>query len=766
MKLKEKTGDKYIFQYKKETGHIPLPAAMILSAVFGYLAAGTNIGGSGVPLCVSAAAVLSPWNSLAAFAGAAVYMLKENTVSSSVTELIAMPAVIIAKAFMSAVLGRKLSPHILGILSGMAYVICGIIVSFSDKIRTALIFAVAFRGIICGAAVFLCMKVKYAADDNAVFSRENRYALAAVYVLAICTLCGADMGTLNAGRIAGGFIALEITYRAGCGSGGASAALASFAAGAASPAFLASSPIPICSALAAGCFRKKGKLAAAAAFLIAGSAGALIYGMPADALNLLADMSAASILFCAVPDRFLRKFFPESYPVGGTVSAAAVQYGERLKFAASVVADVRKSFSAASEILYGKEIRQDISGQVCKKVCSSCRNSAFCCENEEKRIENYFRAAEKILAEKGSVTVRDLHGSLDICPHRELLAETFNIEFYRQTAEKRLSDASRCMMEITSEQLESTEKMLYALGSTGDIFPFCDEELSYAVNEIVSAAGASNAHSALFTDRNGRVYIECFFEGKLIISPRELTEKLSAAADRELALPVSFRPERTTRMYFHEQENFAAEIGSAGASGRGSVSGDLGAVFEDGLGNLYVMLSDGMGSGARAAAESCMTVSAAVRMIRAGLGTEAAVKLVNILLLTKSSEEYFSTIDLLAVDLFTGKAEIIKLGAAQTFIKSCGAIRTVESRTTPVGIVSPAEIERRRFHFSDGDEVVMMTDGICEECFPEIRELMLSTGVTAQDCAERIIGIAEKNMDGDPCRRDDKTVYVVKLHKI
>jgi len=43
---------------------------------------------------------------------------------------------------------------------------------------------------------------------------------------------------------------------------------------------------------------------------------------------------------------------------------------------------------------------------------------------------------------------------------------------------------------------------------------------------------------------------------------------------------------------------------------------------------------------------------------------------------------------------------------------------------------------------------------------------MLSLGVTAQDCAERIVAEAEKGKEDDPSRHDDKTVYVVKIHKI
>ena len=51
-----------------------------------------------------------------------------------------------------------------------------------------------------------------------------------------------------------------------------------------------------------------------------------------------------------------------------------------------------------------------------------------------------------------------------------------------------------------------------------------------------------------------------------------------------------------------------------------------------------------------------------------------------------------------------------------------------------MGIVGSCEIDKRTALLSDGDEVVMITDGICEECFPRVRELMLSLGVKAKLC--------------------------------
>lgn len=765
MALKEKINHEPEEKLKiNEKNRLPASAEILFSALLGSLAAGTNFGGSGAPLCVSAAAVLSPLNGFAGFAGTMAYLFLHEKVNSAVTEIIAIPAVILSKALISAVFGKQLSPCARGILAGAAYFICGMIAAFYLKITAALVMALAFRGIICGAAAFLTGKVISAAQEGRAFLPENRIALSSVYVLLICMLCGLSMGTINAGRAFGAFIVLSAAYKAGSGSGGAAAALTAFAAGTASSALLPSSPILICSALVSGFLRRKGRLAAALSFLGFGLAGSLIYGMPSDVLKLLADMTAAAVLFCALPDRFYRR---SSVKSAGISSVPVMQYGERLRFASAAVSDVRESFSKAAGVLeQHEENDRDISGEVCERVCTGCRTSAFCGENENKRTYNYFRYTENILKKRGFVTERELHKILDCCPRRSDLAEAFNFSFRKLQSERRFAENSECMREITAEQLESTENMLHHLGMGAELFPCCDEELSGYINEIISGAGAKNSRTAVFSDTEGRVYIECFYEGMLNVKLNELTEKLSEAADRELAAPEAVSLGGITRLCFHEPENFAADIGNAKVNGREDTSGDQGTVFRDGFGNLSVLLSDGMGSGARAAVESCMTVSVVARMMRAGLGPEAAVRLINLLLLTKSSEECFSTIDLLTVNMFTGKAEIIKLGAAQTFVKTNGTVKTVESWSTPVGIVSSVEINRRSIQLSDGDEIVMMTDGICEECFPKVRELMLSVGVTPQECAERIIGAAETGKESNLYRQDDKTVYVVKIHKI
>ncbi|MCH5349230.1 MAG: SpoIIE family protein phosphatase [Oscillospiraceae bacterium] len=762
MKVKEKNKTISVAAENIEEKTLSGAAGFFLSAFFGFLAVCTDLGG-GAPLC-AAAAVLSPLNGFAAFGGTMIYVLLNGAVGMYITEMIAMPAVILSKALIVSVFGRRLSPAVSGLLAGLAYFICGGIAAFAYKATAALLLALAFRGILAGISAFFVEKALSRTEQGGFcLTEENRVSAAFTYALLICMLCGISFGAVNAGRAAGAFFTIAAAYRFGCGAGGAAAALTAFAAGTASVGLISSSPILVCAGLAAGVPRKTGRHASAAAFVGLGLAGALIYGMPRDSVNLLWDMLISAGVFCFLPDRIYRK--PSLKPAVKNSAAVGIQ-GSRMKFAAEMVSDVRENFEKAWSLLNRGDKEHDISSEVCSKVCQICRSSAFCGENDEYRIGNYFRPAEDILEKKGVISEKELHEALECCPNKNALAEAFNAAFRKSQSEKRMSEAALYMREAASEQLIGMEKMLGSLSRDTELFPVCDQELSLRVCEILSETGAGCPSAAVFFDVAGRLYIECFYEGNLNITNKKLTEKLSSVTERDLDMPEVFSSGNTRHLCFHELPVFSAEIGQASVSGRDGTSGDYGTVFRDGFGNVGILLSDGMGSGARAAVESCMTVSLMMKMMRAGLGTETAVRMINLMLMTKSAEECFSTVDLMTINLFTGKAEILKLGAAQTFIKTGGTVKTIESRSTPVGIISSVEISRFGARLSDGDEVVMITDGICEDIFPRVRELMLSMGVTAQDCAERVIAAAEKEKETSLYKQDDKTAYVVKIHKI
>lgn len=93
------------------------------------------------------------------------------------------------------------------------------------------------------------------------------------------------------------------------------------------------------------------------------------------------------------------------------------------------------------------------------------------------------------------------------------------------------------------------------------------------------------------------------------------------------------------------------------------------------------------------------------------MSLDASLKLVNSALLVKSGDESLATIDITGVDLYTGKAEFYKAGAAPTFLRKSGKGGYVESSSLPVGILGGVNFEKNAVTLRDGDVIVMVSDG-------------------------------------------------------
>ncbi|MDE5569588.1 MAG: SpoIIE family protein phosphatase, partial [Ruminococcus sp.] len=155
------------------------------------------------------------------------------------------------------------------------------------------------------------------------------------------------------------------------------------------------------------------------------------------------------------------------------------------------------------------------------------------------------------------------------------------------------------------------------------------------------------------------------------------------------------------------------------------ISGDSSSVFADGTGVNYIVLSDGMGSGKNAAIDSHLVIGMFRRLICGGMSCSSAIKLVNSIMVTKSREESFATLDVVKIDLDTCQMTSIKSGAAATIIRKGEDVIKISSPTFPIGISTQAELYISEHELAKGDMIVMFSDGITENAYLFIKELLL-----------------------------------------
>lgn len=227
----------------------------------------------------------------------------------------------------------------------------------------------------------------------------------------------------------------------------------------------------------------------------------------------------------------------------------------------------------------------------------------------------------------------------------------------------------------------------------------------------------------------------------------------------ELERPVRPAELRTPR--------YELRLGVSGYAKEGGVSGDSYLCTELRKGEYMMVLSDGMGKGQKAAEESVLTVNTLHQLLRAGFEAELALNIINSVLLVKSTEEIFSTVDLSLINLYSGRMKLYKIGAAASFIKRGTAVQMVKVATLPVGIVDRIPIECLEVGVRKGDQIITVSDGITEAnpSDPELgwlREaISLMTTQDAQTIADRIINLAVQQWGIR--ERDDMTVLVVSV---
>ena len=170
-----------------------------------------------------------------------------------------------------------------------------------------------------------------------------------------------------------------------------------------------------------------------------------------------------------------------------------------------------------------------------------------------------------------------------------------------------------------------------------------------------------------------------------------------------------------------------------------------------------------MGSGTTAAKESNETVRLLEGMLVAGIDKETAVKLINSVLILKSYDENFATIDMLVFDLYTGMGEFIKTGSAGSYIKKGKKVVCLKSSSLPTGIVGGIEPGKSRMRFSKGDIIIIASDGVTEVIRDDswIREVLKNLqDVSAQAISEILMSKALSLVTE---HTDDMTVLAVKI---
>ncbi len=333
----------------------------------------------------------------------------------------------------------------------------------------------------------------------------------------------------------------------------------------------------------------------------------------------------------------------------------------------------------------------------------------------------------------------------------------------KKSAEKRLKEVRGAI----NDQFEGISNMLFDLS----------EEFKYEVRHDGAAAeniilsmknlGFHAVKCIAARDKFGRLSADIHIKGVAdrVVNKMEVLKILSKALGRELATPSVSTGGDEAFIFITEKPKYRVEIGvSQIPESKGKLSGDSVKYFNDARGRFILLLSDGMGTGGRAAVDSAMVSGLMSRMIRSGFGYDCSLKIINSSMLFKSTDESLATLDISTVDLFTGETELLKAGAAPTFVRRMGRVGKAESSSLPPGILRDVSLDRAKLTLKEEDILVMVSDGVTVEEDDWICDVLKDWTIgSAQQLADEIaFGARRRRTDG---HNDDISVMAVILKK-
>lgn len=142
------------------------------------------------------------------------------------------------------------------------------------------------------------------------------------------------------------------------------------------------------------------------------------------------------------------------------------------------------------------------------------------------------------------------------------------------------------------------------------------------------------------------------------------------------------------------------------------VSGDTHTSVDLGNGRHAIAVSDGMGNGERARKESKAAIDLLKKLMKAGFDEKLAIQTVNSTLLLRSREEMFTTLDMALIDLFSAKAEFLKIGSAPSYIKRGQDVIEITGSNIPIGILQDIEVQTIESQLHADDILILMSDGL------------------------------------------------------
>lgn len=626
------------------------------------------------------------------------------------------------------------------------------------------------ESLLCAAGTYFVSKTFKAIDKNSVgFSSDELTALMISVSFILMGLYNFTLLGVSLGRILGLLIILIASKYGGIIAGAISGITIGFS-------------IVLCgggsdmaitfalSGLMAGVFSNLSKYAQMAVLFCFGFIGTVVTGNINTISRTIAEIVLACGLFAVFPRTVgvsLGKIF-SAHPNLLLSDGIKKSLTMRLQMASNALKDVSQTVEQVSTQL--SKINAPDFGKVIysieQEACAGCKLRVHCWES--RRNNTVDAIIEMTKAIKKGDALPEESAPEEFKGRCVRLSKMGNVTFRKYSdytsriaAENRIDE----VRSVVSDQFNGISDMLRDLSIDFNNDECFDGAIAEKAAMALRNLNIITDEAGCRIDKYGRMTLEFKVRKteELVVNKLQIMKLISLACDRDFDIPNISEVGKDIYIVLNEHAAITVDYGAEQIiAGESQMCGDAYKAFSDGRGHFIMVLSDGMGTGGRAAVDGAMACGLMTRLIKAGFGYDCSLKFLNSSMLFKSTDESLATVDVASIDLFTGYVELYKAGAAPTVVRRSGKTGKAESTSLPAGILRDIGFDKATVKCKTGDIVVLMSDGATEDGTDWIRaEIESWHDGSAQDLAQHLCEGAKRRRTDN--REDDITVLTAIL---
>lgn len=584
---------------------------------------------------------------------------------------------------------------------------------------------------------------------------------------------------LSLQRICALFIVALAAQCGGVGAGAASGCLLGFLQAAQfQTAPYLSAVLGVCGAVG-GAFRNLKRIGVSIAFLLAYVLVTLAFeGYIMPTLSIL-ELGISLAAFLLLPKKAVSEITQLSQGGGPNLRSPKFyirqtksQVGARLGEIGGIFGEMARILEDGVSPAQRKVNSSELAVSAVRHICTDCVKKVHCKESMD--IKRSLLSLSERLETKTAISIDDADIVLrEQCIRLREMLHVMN-QLKRSEREKRfMASKADSERKLVAQQMFMVSEIMERLAKDAGAEAVFDDALERTVREDLDSASISCREVLVQHSADGKTTVNivknaCEHERQCVDKCEAIISNACGKAMISCAVNCNNAGKGLCALQYIDAPKYSVITGVATRPKSGSkVSGDNFTI--QGLENdrYMIALSDGMGSGRRASEESEAAISLIEKFYLAGFRDEIVINTINKLLLLRDNDEMYATLDLCIIDRTAGKADFIKIGAIQGYIKRNNKVNTIVPQSVPLGIVDSITPAKLSIDIQSGDIIVMITDGVSEsvshsdELIADWLEQITTTN--PQSIADALMKRCLKQTDG-ACP-DDITVIVTKIQQ-